>query len=276
MTEKLHVTELNTLLKLEPQLATKDERTLSVYMPVRAEGFDVRHYDVILEHVADPYRRKLDDDQKKLFDSELQRFRTQLNLIRPAGCPAIAAFSNEAISLMHFTRLPEIVEAGIELGPPNLTPLELVLKRYPPALLAVVDKENGRTFASILGEVIPMAEVNGQEVRHSRAGGTSAPSNQRRAENRARANLKQVASSIEAEAKRDGYRRPYQAGPHEGPAELLRLLPKPIASLVSGTISVSLDTPGGRLLVDMRDQMLSVDRSLRGGAPAPPRGRVLL
>jgi len=264
MTEKLHVTELNTLLKLEPQLATKDERTLSVYMPVRAEGFDVRHYDVILEHVADPYRRKLDDDQRKLFDSELQRFRTQLNLIRPAGCPAIAAFSNEAISLMHFTRLPEIVEAGIELGPPNLTPLELVLKRYPPALLAVVDKENGRTFASILGEVIPMAEVNGQEVRHSRAGGTSAPSNQRRAENRARANLKQVASSIEAEVKRDGYRRVYVAGPDEARAELLRLLPKPIASLVSGTISVSLDTPGGRLLVDMRDQMLSVNRSVSG------------
>src|SRR6266702_74186 len=143
MTEKLHVKELNTLLKLEPELGTRDERTLSVYMPVRAEGFDVRHYDVILEHTAGPYRRKLDDEQKKVLDSELPRFRTQLHLMRPAGCPAIASFSNEAISLMHFIRLPESVDARIEVGPPMLTTLELMLRRYPPALLAVVDKEHG-------------------------------------------------------------------------------------------------------------------------------------
>ena len=92
MTVKLHVKELNTLLKLEPELGTNDERTLSVYMPVRAEGFDVRHYDVTLEHATGPYRRKLDDDQKKVLDRELPRFRTQLHLMRPAGCPAIASY----------------------------------------------------------------------------------------------------------------------------------------------------------------------------------------
>ncbi len=230
MTDKLHVKELNTLLKLEPELGTSDERTLSVYMPVRAEGFDVRHYDVILEHAAGPYRRKLDDDQKKVLDSELPRFRTRLHLMRPAGCPAIASFSNEAISLMHFIRLPESVDARIEVGPPMLT-------------------------------VIPLAEMNGQEVRHTRAGGTSAPSNQRKADNTARANLKQVAASIEAEVKRDGFTRLYVAGPDEARAALIRLLPKAIASLVSGTISASLDTPGGRLLADVRDQMMTVNRS---------------
>ena len=261
MTVKLHVKELNTLLKLEPELGTNDERTLSVYMPVRAEGFDVRHYDVTLEHAAGPYRRKLDDDQKKVLDRELPRFRTQLHLMRPAGCPAIASFSNEAISLMHFIRLPESVDARIEVGPPMLTTLELMLRRYPPALIAVVDKEHGRTFASILGEVIPLAEMNGQEVRHTRAGGTSAPSNQRKADNRARANLKQVAASIEAEVKRDGFTRLYVAGPDEARAAFIRLLPKAIASLVSGTISASLDTPGGRLLADVRDQMMTVNRA---------------
>jgi hypothetical protein len=261
MTEKLHVKQLNTLLKLEPQLGTKDEQTLSVYMPVRAEGFDVRHYDVILEHVAGPYRQKLDDDQKKVLDRELPRFRTHLHLVRPAGCPAIAFFSNDAIALIHAIRLPESIEARIEVGPPLLAPLELMLKRYPPALVSVVDKEHGRTFASILGELIPLAEVNGQEVRHIRSGGTSAPSNQRRADNRARANLKQVAASIEAEVKRNGFTRLYVAGPDEARTALIRLLPKPIASLVSGSISASLDTPGGRLLADVRDQMLTLNRA---------------
>ena len=38
MTWKLHVKSLNTLLKVEPQLQAADERTLSLYMPVRAEA----------------------------------------------------------------------------------------------------------------------------------------------------------------------------------------------------------------------------------------------
>ena len=47
----------------------------------------------------------------------------------------------------------------------------------------------------------------------------------------------------------------------EARAALIRVLPKAIASLVSGTISASLDTPGGRLLADVRDQMMTVNRA---------------
>jgi release factor family 10 len=261
MTEKLHVKALNTLLKLEPQLGASDERTLSVYLPVRAEGFEAKHYDVLLEHLVHEYRHKLDEHQKAALDNELPRFRTHLNLARPAGCPALAAFSNEALGLLNVIRLPENVEGRIEIGPPLLTPLELMLRKYPPALVAVVDKEDGRLFASILGEVISLAEMTGQEVRHSRAGGTSAPSNQRKADNRARANLRQVAAAIDATVKRDQFTRLYVAGPQEARAALVRELPKPVASLVAGTISASLDVSPGKLLTDVRDHMLALNRA---------------
>ena len=61
MTIKLHVKGFSTLLKLEPQLQTTDERTLSLYLPVRAEGFDAAHYDLLLNHLAADHKTKLDE-----------------------------------------------------------------------------------------------------------------------------------------------------------------------------------------------------------------------
>jgi len=260
MTRKLHVKSLDTLLKLEPRLQAADERTLSLYLPVRAEGFDASHYDLLLNHVSTPYREKLDHGRRPLFDSELMRLRTHLKLVRPAGCYGIVAFSNESGGLRALIRLPETVDARVELGPPLLAPLELVLKRFPPAIVVVVDKREARTYASVLCEVVALEHVTGQDVRHSRAGGTSAPSNQRKADNRARANLKRVVEILEREVTRGDFGRIFVAGPDEARAELLHELPKPLAAQVAGTVSASLDTPPGRLLADIRDQMARVGR----------------
>ena len=260
MTWKLHVKSLNTLLKLEPQLEMADERTLSLYLPVRAEGFDAAHYDLLLNHAVAEYEHKLDCERRALLETELKRLRTHLNLVRPAGVPALVAFSNEPARLLTLIRLPESIEPRIEVGPPLLAPLELMLEHYPPAVVAVVDKEEARLFASVLGEVLALDHVTGQDVRHTRAGGTSAPSNQRRADNRMRANLKRVVAILQREVKRDEFNRIFVAGPQEARAELIRELPKPLASAVAGTISASLETTPGRLLADIREQMVRVAR----------------
>lgn len=261
MTWKLHVKSLNTLLKLEPQLQAAGDRTLSLYLPVRSEGFDAAHYDLLLNHVAAEYEPKLDDEQRAVMDGELARLRTHLNLVRPAGVPALVAFSNEPAGLLSLIRLPEGVEPRVEVGPPLLAPLELMLKHYPPALVVVVDKEEARLYASVLGEVVALEHITGQEVRHTRAGGTSASSNQRRADNRMRANLKRVVKTLEREVKRDQFDRIFVGGPEEARAELVRELPKPLASLVMGTISASLETTPGRLLAEVREQISRVGRA---------------
>ena len=255
MTWKLHVKSLDTLLKLEPQLNMADERTLSLYLPVRSEGFDAAHNDLLLNHLSKPYRDKLQDEQRPLFDAELLRLRTQLKLVRPAGCPGMVAFANEPLRLLSLIRLPVSVEARVELGLPLLAPLELILKQYPPAIVVVVDKRESRTYASVLGEVVALEHVTGQDVRHTKAGGTSAPSNQRKADNRARANLKRVAGILDREIARGSFARIFIAGPDEARAELMHELPKALVREVAGTISASLDTPPGKLLADIREQM---------------------
>ena len=132
MTIKLHTKPLITLLKLQPQLETADERTLSLYLPVRAEGFDAAHYDLLLNHLAAEYKGRLDEKQAKVLQSELARLRTHLKLVRPAGGPGIAAFSNESLGLQSLIRLPESVPPRIEVGRPLLEPLELMLRRLFP------------------------------------------------------------------------------------------------------------------------------------------------
>jgi hypothetical protein len=260
MTIKLHVKGYSTLLKLEPQLEATDERTLSLYLPVRAEGFDATHYDLLLNHLAADYRRDLDEKPARVLDLELRRLRTHLHLVRPAGVPAIATFSNEPMSLLNLIRLPETVAARVEVGPPLLEPIELMLRKHPPALVVVVDKREGRIFATVLGEVIPLQQTAGQPIRHSRAGGTSAASNQRKAENRARANLKRVVEMIEKEVRTGEFERIFVSGPAEARAELIHELPKSLERLVAGHLSASLDTSPGKLLVDIGEQVANFQR----------------
>ena len=263
MTDKLHTKSFDTLLRLEPQLGAADDRTLSVYLPVRAGGFDADHYDLLLNRLAAEHRNKLTDDERDLMERELNRLRTHLKLMRPAGSPGVAAFSNEPARLLTLIRLPESVEPRLEIGPPLLEPLELAMRRFPPALVVVVDKREARTFATILGEIIPLAHVIGQEVRHTKAGGTSAPSNQRKADNRTRANLKKVVELIDKEARTAGFGRIFVAGPEEARSELLHELSKPLAAMVVGHVSgVSLDSPPGKLMVDIRDHVAKMSSAL--------------
>jgi hypothetical protein len=252
---KLHVKSLNTLLELEPMLETADERTLSLYLPVRAEGFDAAHYDVLLRHVATDYRRDLDEKQRPILDAELQRLQTHLKVVRPAGCPGLVAFSNAPIGLLTMIRLPEGVEARVEVGPPLLSPLELILLHHPPALVVVMDKEKARIFASVLGEVVQLDHFTGVEVKHIRAGGTSGPSNQRRADNRAKANLKHVVELLEREVARGYFTRIFAAGPDEARSQFMHALPKQLAEKFAGTISATIESSPGKLAAEIREQV---------------------
>lgn len=260
MTWKLHVKSLNTLLEVEPDLDKADERTLTVYLPIRSEGFDATHYDLVINHLADAYLDRLDEDQLAVMQSELRRLRTHLNVVRPAGCPAIVAFADEPFNILRLIRLPETVEGRIEVGLPLLAPLELMLEHHPPALVVVVQKEEARIFASVLGEVVPLEHVKGQEIKRIRAGGTSAPSNQRKADNRARANLKRVADVLEREMGRKEFSRILIAGPEEARAELMHELPKSLSASVAGTLSLAPYSTTGQLQADIREQIVRAGR----------------
>jgi hypothetical protein len=203
-------------------------------LPVRAEGFDPHHYDLAIGHLVSRYRDRLGDE-------------------------ALAAFADEQAGLLELIRLPAATEARLEVGTLLLAPIERLLERFPPALVAVVDKEEARVFGAVLGEVVPLGHPIGLHVKHDKAGGSSASSHQRKAENRAQANLVGFVSTIERELRAGSYQRIYIAGPDEARAEFVKLLPPALRRLVAGRLSASLDS--AQLQHELREQ---VQRTARG------------
>jgi hypothetical protein len=131
-------------------------------------------------------------------------------------------------------------------------------------LIAVVDKEHARTFGAILEDIIPLQEVSGTEVRHSRAGGTSAPSNQRKAENTAKQNLEAAVKTVEREMSSGAYAQLYVAGPAEARATFEKILPERLKKMLAGHLSASLDS--SELKRELREKFVAA----AGRAPGAP------
>jgi hypothetical protein len=125
-------------------------------------------------------------------------------------------------------------------------------------LIAVVDKEHAKTFGAILEDIIPLEQVTGTEVRHTRAGGTSAPSNQRKADNRARANLESAIKTVEREMASGAYMQLYVAGPAEARATFERMLPERLKKTIAGHLSASLES--STLVRELREQVVAAGK----------------
>lgn len=244
---------LRSLYAFVPSLRRASNRALSVYIPVRAEGFDLRHYDIEFGQLRRRYKDRLDHEEREVMERELRRLREHLEVVKPAGCPALAGFGDETAGLLELVKLPSETEARLEVGPLLLEPIERQLERVPPTLIAVVDKEHAKLFAAVLDEVYPLEQVHGVEVRRNRAGGTSASSNQRKADNRTKSNLEHVLDVIGREVQSGSFKWIFVAGPEEARAELERLMPPPLKRLMAGHLSAAIDSP--KLQHDLRHEL---------------------
>ena len=172
----------------------------------------------------------------------MRRLRHHIAVVRPAGCPAVAGFADEPHRVLELIKLREETDERLEVGELLVAPIVRQLEHHPPSLVAVVDKEHAKTFGAILDDIIPLREVNGTEVRHTRAGGTSAPSNQRKADNRAKANLETAVKTVEREMASGAYMQIYLAGPAEARSTFEKMLPERLKKMVAGHLSASLDS----------------------------------
>ncbi len=107
---------------------------------------------------------------------------------KPAGCPALAGFGDEPAGLLELAKLRFGDRGATVVGPLLLEPIARQLERFPPTLIAVVDKEHAKLFAAVLDEVyFPLEQVlRGRGKKRNKAGGRRRRSNQRKADNRAR------------------------------------------------------------------------------------------
>jgi Bacterial archaeo-eukaryotic release factor family 10 len=249
---------LKAIYAFAPNLRRASDRALSMYMPVRFEGYDSRHYELEFGHMLRRYRDRLDDDEREVLEREMARLRAHLEIVRPAGCPAMAGFADEPAGVLELVKLPAETDARLEVGPLLLAPIERMLERFPPALIAVVDKEQAKLFAAVLDDVYPIDDIKGDAVKRHKAGGSSALSNQRKADNRAKANLEQVVKTIAKQMKSGVYQRLFVAGPVVARAEFEHLLPDPLKRTLAGHLSASLDS--FELQHELRQQLERMDK----------------
>src|SRR5260370_21763739 len=127
----------------------------------------------------------------------------------------MAAFADELKGLLRVIRLPEETEERLEVDPPLLAPLELLLRKHPPSLIVIAHKEQAQTFASILDEVIPQHHIDGVNVKHIKSGGNKNPQLQRREENRVKANMAAVVRLVDPDVSAVSYKRLYLAAPNQ-------------------------------------------------------------
>jgi Bacterial archaeo-eukaryotic release factor family 10 len=243
------------LFALAPRLRRASNRALSIYLPARFEGYDSRFYDIEFRDLLHRYKDRLSPKDRELMEYELRRLRNYVAVVRPAGVPGFAGFADEPRGVLELVRLRDVVEERLEVGEVLMAPIVRQLEHYPPALIAVVDKEHAKTFGAILDDLIALQEVTGAEVRHSRAGGTSAPSNQRKADNRAKANLEGAIKTVEREMASGVYVNLYVAGPDEARATFERLLPERLKKAVAGHLSASPDP--SELKRALREQVIA-------------------
>src|ERR1700694_1090085 len=78
---------LRSLYTFVPNLRRASDRALSVYLPARAEGFDLRPYDIELGQLKRRYRERLDKEEREIMERELARLREHLEVVKPAGSP---------------------------------------------------------------------------------------------------------------------------------------------------------------------------------------------
>lgn len=255
---------LVALFVLAPKLRRASNRAVSVYLPARAEGYDARFYDIEFRDLLHRYRDRLSPKDRDLMEYEMRRIRNHVAAVRPSGSPAFAGFGDEPRGVLELVKLRTETDERLEVGELLLAPIFRQLEQFPPALVAVVDKEHARLFGAILDDIIPLERVDGAEVRHSRAGGTSAPSNQRKAENKAKANLESAIKSVEREMSSGAYVHLYVAGPEEARTTFERMLPERLKKSVAGHVTASLDST--ELKRDLREKMLQVTNATRSAS----------
>jgi Bacterial archaeo-eukaryotic release factor family 10 len=243
---------LLSLFTRAPRLRLASGRALSVYVPA-PKSYDAHLYDLEFTHLLKRFSGRFGHEDRDVVEHELPRLRAHMSVVRPAGCPAVAGFSDEAGGVLELINLRAPTDTRLEVGELLLAPILRQLEQFPPAVVAVVDKEEAVTFGFFLEDLSPLEHMVGAEVRHSRAGNTSALSNQRRADNRARTNLEIAARTVEQEMDSGAYKALYLAGPQEARAEFERMLPRPLRGLIAGHLGASIDSP--RLEHELREKL---------------------
>jgi len=234
---------LHALFALAPKLRVASGRALSIYLPARREGYDPHFYDIEFGDLVRRYKDRLAEKDRALMEHEMRRVRNLVAIVRPAGCPAFGAFADEPRGVLELVTLKAETDERLEVGDVLVAPILRQLEKFPPSLVVAVDKEHVMTFGAILDHLRQLDNLTGPEVDRTKAGGTSASSNQRKADNTVRSNLAPAVEATRRAMSSGAYAQVFIAGPEEARAQFEAMLPETIRKKVAGHLSASLGAP---------------------------------
>ena len=224
---------------------------LSAYLPTD-RGAGRNYYRALMEDLIRADFHKLDAAERAALERETPVVLASLDRHRFES-PAVAVFSCRPEGFLRVWRLAAPVTGRIAVADQlDLAPIRLQLFEQPPALAAVVDRQEARLFTLVLDELAEVRHLAGMPVRRHKQGGWSAAALQRRQDEHVGWNLGEVAKALGGLLRRGGYRRLLIAGPREARAELKALLPREALELLAGEGSIPMRAVGNELARRLR------------------------
>lgn len=228
---------------------------LSAYLSTDA-GAGHAHYRVRLQDLSRALEHKLDRRERAALRRELPLAVAALEKQR-FDSPTVGVFVH-APDMAELWRLPLEVPDRLLVAPYlDLAPIRAQLFARPPAIAAVIDKNQARLYSVVLGEISEVATLEGVHINHHRQAGTSSPTLQRREDEHATWNLARVARVLAGLVASGPYRRLILAGPPEARARLKQHLPSRTLRLVAVEAAIPVHARGSEVVRRVR----ALDRS---------------
>lgn len=232
---------LAQLTELSRMRSSPEEPIVTLYLNIDRMRHDRRGHRAVLKDLI----RNVEDQvvEKRAWravERDLDRIASFLEYrLEPSG-RGLVVFSCAAKGLWQDYQLPIPIGDMAYLDTvPYLKPLLKTLDEYPRYGVVVVDKERARFFTLHLGNMVEYDQILSPIPRKHKQSGWPRANYQRYHQARVLGHLKSVSDSLARQLVTTGIDRLVIGGTDEVTAELVRLLPKPIAGRVSGTFSMS-------------------------------------
>jgi hypothetical protein len=235
-------------------------RILSVYLDIdqsKAANLN-RGFAAALKDMLRSLQQPLGDQLRQDFAADAERV-VDFVLGHSPGGRSLVLFCDASRDFFWHRELniPVRNEAHWEEGP-YVKPLLDLLDEFERYCVALVSKEEARLFTVQLGEIEERREVMGEKIKRSKqTAKDNRPSSlnlQRKEDEHALRNLKDVASALERLTTQCPCRHLVLAGPAEVTRELFKLLPKRLQTLVIGSSAL----PIGATEQEIRQETLHI------------------
>jgi peptide subunit release factor 1 (eRF1) len=252
---------------LRRRAPTPDQPVLSVYLDVdqtRAANLNGQ-YEVALDSCLRALEASLDHGQRAAFGTAATHARRIVASYEPHAKTLVVV--TDATGDVRWTGELQIALAtDARWGArPHVRPLLEAFDEHERYGVILSDKERARLFTVFLGEIEEEGETVAEgEVRHKKSSGSdhlrSQMQFQRRDDLHVQQNLRDAAGVMDAIERAHAFDRLVLAGPVEATSALVKVLPRPLADRVVGTVRLPIDATAADVLERTSEIAARVER----------------